>query len=88
MENNSNSFEKKKKNVPEKRKLRFKDMRRGFAAHEKTHVLRGEVTIEHSKTKNKKNGGFSIGLLKQHYSILPPIGHAFSRALRNPGACP
>jgi hypothetical protein len=41
VENNSKSFEKKKKPVPEKRKLRFKDMRQGFAAHEKTHVLRG-----------------------------------------------
>ncbi len=36
----------KKKPVPEKRKLRFKDMRRGFAAHEKTHVLRGEFTVK------------------------------------------
>ena len=38
-----NPLRKKKQTVPEKRKLRFKDMRRGFAAHEKTHVLRGEV---------------------------------------------
>ena len=45
MENNSKSFEK-KKTVPEQRKLRFKDMRRGFAAHEKTHVLwGGELTV-------------------------------------------
>ena len=31
----------KKNPVPEKRKLCFKNMRRGFAAHEKTHVLWG-----------------------------------------------
>ena len=32
---------KEKKNVRKKRKLRFKDMRQGFAAREKTHVLCG-----------------------------------------------
>ena len=25
--------------------MRFKDMRRGFAAHEKTHVLRGSLLL-------------------------------------------
>ena len=45
VENNSKSFDKKKP-VPEKRKLRFKDMRRGFVAHEKTHVLRGGSLLQ------------------------------------------
>jgi hypothetical protein len=40
VENKCKSFDK-KKSVPEKHKLRFKDMRQGFAAHEKTRVLRG-----------------------------------------------
>ena len=75
--------------VPEKRKLRFKDMRRGFAAHEKTHVLwggGGGYTVSSAKIpkkifqcKNTKKNFLSAKTQKKFFSAKIPKKYFFEK---------